>query len=393
MSSKSKKAAILILTVILLFGNLCPRTVSAEEKKLHAKAALLLDADNNRVLYEKNGYEVMAMASTTKIMTCILALEYGDMDAVTEVSSYAASMPKVRLGIRKGEKYRLEDLLYSLMLESHNDSAVAIAEKIGGSVEGFAEKMNQKAMELGCNDTFFITPNGLDAVKDGKTHSTTARDLAVITAYAIRNEDFLKIVGTKNYSFSDIDKKRAFQIANKDLFLEMMDGAVGVKTGFTAQAGYCFVGALKKGDKTFVSVVLGCGWPPNKSWKWSDTKTLMKYGLEHYEKKDIYQNTQNIKIPVENGVTDAVNMIKETKKIELLLSDEDKVECRYKLPCRIEAPVKTGQLIGYEEYYVNGRLYDRAAYYAKNNVKKWDLHYCTNEITKRFLLDLPKPNR
>ncbi|MBE5869834.1 MAG: D-alanyl-D-alanine carboxypeptidase [Lachnospiraceae bacterium] len=387
MNRKIRRKAIVFLTVIFLFGTLSARAVSAKESELHAKAALLLDADNNRVLWEKNGYEVLPMASTTKIMTCILALEYGNPDTVIEVSAYAASMPKVRLGMKKGEKYRLEDLVYSLMLESHNDSAVAIAEQIGGSVEEFAKLMNQKAAKLGCKDTWFITPNGLDATYDGRTHATTARDLAVITSYAIKNKDFLKIVGTKNYTFTDIDKKRTLQISNKDRFLDMMEGAIGVKTGFTAQAGYCFVGALKQGDKTFVSVVLGCGWPPNKSWKWSDTKKLMEYGLQHYEKSDIYHKTPAVRIRVENGVTDIVSVKQEAKKIELLLSKKDKVESCHKLPCQIKAPVKAGQFIGYEEYYVNGSLYDRVKYYAQKEVKKWDYEYCLRSVMECFLID------
>ncbi|MDE6214339.1 MAG: serine hydrolase, partial [Lachnospiraceae bacterium] len=178
---------IAVVTAVALF---CCQMVSvrAEEAKttdelqLYAQAAVLMDAESGRVLYGKNAKEVLPMASTTKIMTCILALEYGNPDEIVEASSYAASMPKVKLYVKPGEKYRLKDLLYSLMLESHNDSAVVIAEAVGGSVEGFAAMMNQKARDIGCYDTYFITPNGLDAVVNatGRTHSTTAADLARI---------------------------------------------------------------------------------------------------------------------------------------------------------------------------------------------------------------------
>ena len=152
---------------------------------LYARSAVLMDADNGRVLYEKNGYEHMPNASTTKIMTCILALEQGNLEDEVEVSSYAASMPQVHLGMNTEDRFRLKDLLYSLMLESHNDSAVAIAEHIGGTVEGFARKMNQKAKELGCKDTYFITPNGLDGQDENGIHGTTAEDLAKIMSYCI----------------------------------------------------------------------------------------------------------------------------------------------------------------------------------------------------------------
>ena len=238
-----------------------PENEDPKRIKLNSLAALLMDAENNRVLYEVNGYQEMPMASTTKIMTCIIALENGNMEDVVTVSSYAAGMPDVQLNIRAGEQYYLKDLMYSLMLESHNDSAVAIAEHIGGTVEGFATMMNDKARALGCYDTNFITPNGLDA----EGHYTTARDLAVISSYAIQNKEFIDITNTSSYQFKELKKGRSFIVSNKNKFLYMMDGAIGIKTGFTGKAGYCFVGALKKPDRTLISVVLGCGWPPRKN--------------------------------------------------------------------------------------------------------------------------------
>ena len=150
----------------------------SELRQLYAQSAVLMDADSGRILFEKNGYEQRPMASTTKIMTLIVTLENANLDEVVTVSDYAASMPDVQLGIRAGEQFRLEDLLYSLMLESHNDSAVAVAEHVGGSVEGFAALMNAKARDIGCYDTYFITPNGLDAEDENGVHSTTAADLA-----------------------------------------------------------------------------------------------------------------------------------------------------------------------------------------------------------------------
>ena len=161
--------------------------VKPEPLNLNSRSAVLMDADTGRVLYGKNETEDLPMASTTKIMTCILALENAGPETEVLVSDRAASMPEVKLHIKKGEKYRMEDLLYSLMLESHNDSAVAIAEAVAGSVEKFADMMNRKAVELGCGDTCFVTPNGLDAEdpESGKIHSTTAEDLARILRYCI----------------------------------------------------------------------------------------------------------------------------------------------------------------------------------------------------------------
>ena len=189
--------------------------VYAGDIRLYAKSAVLMDADSGRVLYERNGYEQMAMASTTKIMTLIVTLEHANLDDTVAVSAYAASMPDVQLHIRQGENYRLGDLIYSLMLESHNDSAVAIAEHVGGSVEGFAALMNQKAEEIGCEHTYYITPNGLDATDGDKFHSTTARDLALVMSYCIKKspqkDKFLEITRTQSYSFTYASGQRSFQ--------------------------------------------------------------------------------------------------------------------------------------------------------------------------------------
>lgn len=208
-----------------------------DELNLYAQSAVLMDASTGRVLYGKNEDIIRPMASTTKIMTCIIALEYGNLSDEVIASQNAASQPKVHLGVYKGEKFLLKDLLYSLMLESHNDAAMMIAEHVGGSMEGFAQMMNQKARDLGCSNTYFITPNGLDAKeeKDGqvKEHSTTAADLARIMNYCIgqspKKEEFLEITGTQNYSFQDLDRKRNFSCINHNALLNSMNGAFSGK--------------------------------------------------------------------------------------------------------------------------------------------------------------------
>ena len=286
-----------------------------EELTLYAMSAALLDADTGRVLYGKNADTPMAMASTTKIMTCIVVLENVSPEETLTVSAYAASMPKVKLYIKQGEEYTVGDLLYSLMLESHNDSAVALAEYVGKrllpgelaekpteqftaeesrqAVAAFAGLMNKKAVEIGCTDSWFITPNGLDAtqeftLKDGtviqKEHCTTAAELARIMAYCIREsperERFLEITGKEAYAFGA--NGRSYSCVNHNAFLNMMEGALSGKTGFTNKAGYCYVGSLERDGRTFVVALLACGWPNNKSYKWSDTRELMQYGIENY---------------------------------------------------------------------------------------------------------------
>jgi D-alanyl-D-alanine carboxypeptidase (penicillin-binding protein 5/6) len=340
-------------------------------------SSLLLDAANNRVLYEENGFNRMPMASTTKIMTCIVTLENADLNGVVNVSSYAAGMPDVQLNIKKGDQFYLRDLLYSLMLESHNDVAVAIAEYVGGSVEGFATMMNDKARSLGCYDTNFITPNGLDA----QGHYTTARDLAVIASYAVKNEQFLAITNTASHSFEEIRRGKKYTVTNKNRFLYMMEGAIGVKTGFTGDAGYCFVGAIKRIDRTLVSVVLGCGWPPHKSYKWSDTKELMTYGVKYYKEKQIFQDVELDPILVKDGQK-RYETIDMQGDLTLLMRDDEKVRIEYDIPKALPAPVKANSIVGYAKYYIGDMLYAQIPIYATQDIKKVNFFFCLKEICK-----------
>lgn len=345
--------------------------------QLYAQSAVLMDADSGRVLYGKNAEDILPMASTTKIMTCILALEYGNLEEDAEVSSYAASMPKVKLNVRQGEKYKLKDLLYSLMLESHNDSAVVIAEAVGGSVEGFAAMMNQKARDIGCFDTYFITPNGLDAVVDGsgKVHSTTARDLAKIMAYCVTDsparEQFLEITRTIGYDFTDAEGRRSFHCNNHNAFLGMMKEALSGKTGFTNNAGYCYVGAVESEGRIFTVALLACGWPNNRNYKWSDMKQLVSYGMERYQYRDIYEEKEFEDIQVINGIDQKTGKPYEDAwvavrvedrgetNLSYLLCEQDQIDVRTQIAKVLQAPVEKNEEIGTVCYYLNDELIRR----------------------------------
>lgn len=364
-----------ILTVSCIPGmapDVRAEEVPEELVNLHAQSAVLMDADSGRVLFEKNGYEKRAMASTTKIMTCILALELGDKDQVVTVSKKAAGQPKVHLGMTEGQQFYLEDLLYSLMLESHNDSAYAIAEAVGGSVEGFAELMNQKAQEIGCRNTYFITPNGLDAEDERGKHSTTAQELACIMRYCLtqsqKTEEFLEITRTSAKAFTDIEGKRSYSCNNHNAFLNMMDGALTGKTGFTSDAGYCYIGALKSGDRTLIVALLGCGWPSHKGYKWEDTKALMRYGLADFKYREVYKQYVFRPVTVLDGhlkgqglfrtaeVPVQVDTRGKEKSLKLLLKDDESVEVRCKVDEVLEAPVKKGTRIGTVVYSLKGQV-------------------------------------
>ncbi len=353
-------------------------TVNINTYDLYAGAAVLMDAMTGRVLYEKNGYEQKAMASTTKIMTCLIALEYGNLNELVTVSAYAASMPNVKLGVRNGEQFLLKDLLYSLMLESHNDVAVAIAEHIAGSVEAFATLMNQKARDIGAYNTNFVTPNGLDAAE----HYTTAADLALIGAYAIKNNKFVEITNTASYSFSNNAGTRSFSVNNKNSFLNQMDGAFGIKTGYTGQAGYCFVGALKRDGKVFISVVLGSGWPPNKTNKWSDTKKLMNYGLSNYSYEVIFSPREYEILEVAKGKKNSIATYIDEEICVLINSEKDVVDVKYVTAQKLEAPVKANQTVGFAEIYLNGELFRQVAIRTRDSVDKIDFRFCFNKVMR-----------
>lgn len=400
-----QRSLIFSMIFLLLGIGLSQRIQAAETKddlKLYAQAAVLMDADSGRVLYGKNPKEVLPMASTTKIMTCILALEYGSLEDEVEVSAYAASMPKVKLYVRQGEKYRLRDLLYSLMLESHNDSAVVIAEAVGGSVEGFAVMMNQKARDIGCYDTYFITPNGLDAVvnDNGKIHSTTAADLAKIMAYCVTDsparEEFLEITRTISYDFTNAEGSRNFHCNNHNAFLGMMQEALSGKTGFTNNAGYCYVGAVTSEGRTFTVALLACGWPNNRSYKWSDMKKLAAYGMEHYQYRDLYENKEFQAIPVINGITGeqgtpyekvSVPVVLEDHEETLpyLLGEEDRVEVKTQVAKTLTAPIEDHTEVGEVSYYLNGQLIKRYAVYTNGAVEERSLGWICRYIWRIFL--------
>lgn len=352
-------------------------------KELHGKSALLIDASSGRVLYEKNGYELLPMASTTKIMTCIYTLEHGNLSDLVTISKNAVTQPKVRLGVVAGEQYLLKDLLYALMLESYNDCAVAIAEHISGSVSQFCYDMTNKARDLGAYNTTFETPNGLDS----DNHKTTAYDLALITRYAVSNQDFLTITNTRQYTFQEQTTKRSHSVQNKDAFLDQYKGAYGVKTGFTGKAGYCFVGAVKQGDKNFISVTLASGWPPNKSFKWQDTKKLMDYGLQNFSYKTIGVEQPNLeKISVIDGTKPLLSLYTKAKKETLLFRDTDQFNMKIILPKHIVAPVQKNMPIGSIIYSINGEEISCYSIYTAETVPKTTYPFYFQKILKNWLI-------
>ena len=365
---------------------------------LHAGYAVLLDGDSGRVLLEKDGDVKRPMASTTKIMTCILALEHmkSEQEIVT-ASAEAASQPKVRLGVREGQQFYLRDLLYSLMLESHNDSAVMIAEHIGGSVRGFASLMNKKAAEIGCEDTYYITPNGLDASDEQGTHSTTARELALVMGYCLmespKSREFREITGAATQQFRDVEGRQSFSCTNHNAFLTMMNGAVSGKTGFTADAGYCYVGALQRDSRIFIVALLACGWPNHKTYKWQDTRALMEYGLKYYKKQRYDGNVGLPQLSVadgipENGALSGVSTVKlqirDREKTDILLREDEEPAYRTLLADTLKAAVKAGTDAGTVQLVLDNQVLAEWKVETAESIAKRDYIWCLCQLMMQF---------
>lgn len=388
---------------------------------LYARYACLMDGDNHRVLIGKNADTPVPMASTTKIMTCIIALEYGYKEMPCTTSAYAASMPDVQLNLKKGDTYSLIDLLYSLMLKSHNDSAVVIAENvaynyisnvksgkcddiigINGSIPDtlpgntefikdlstddskllvniFSKLMNYKAKSLGCTNTYFITPNGLDASDDYGQHSTTARELAIIMDYCITNDDFLTITQAQGHSFGP------YSISNSNAFLSMYPDIISGKTGFTGNAGYCYVCAYRQDERTFIVTLLACGWPNNKTYKWHDAKLLLNEARNSYYPSDIVEVTPISKtVTVKNGTVNCIPVYYHDT-YSALISKSDTVNVTYNIPETVEAPVSKGEELGSIRVYINDELFKSIPIYANEDVIRTDWLYYFKKLINPFL--------
>lgn len=367
----------------LILAMLLPLNVFAEEEiKVSAHGAILMDFETGRVLWEKNSKAPLAMASTTKIMTAIVALENGNLDDKVTISKKASLAPEVKMHLSADEEITLRDLLYALMLQSFNDSAVAIAEYISGDVESFCNQMTEKARSLGAKDTVFETPNGLDA----GDHHSTAYDLALITSYALKNEKFNEIINTSSYTAKS--NLRSYDLYNKNRLLNEFQGANGVKTGFTGKAGHCFVGSAKRGDMQLISVVLASGWgPQGKEQKWIDTKRILSYGFEKYHYEDIIK---------EGVISDKVNVTRSRKEnvglyitedFTIPLTEEEKAAIRinFDIPSTIEAPVAKDEVLGYANIYLGDELIKKIKITTIESAERHDFETSIKKIITNWL--------
>lgn len=367
----------------------------AEERELdlYAYSYALMDAKTGRVLEGEDETNPMANASTTKILTCIVALEHGNLDDMVTISEHSASQPKVRLGVKTGEIYPLKDLLYGLMLESYNDCAVAIAEHIGGSVEDFSNMLNQKAKEIGCKDTYFITPNGLDAENEQGFHHSTAQDLCRMMSYCVwespQKETFLEITQTRNY------KGDSYEFSNKNTFLDSMEGVLSGKTGYTSKAGYCYVMAFEKDNERYCIALLACGWPNNKNYKWEDTKELLTYGIETYSNVVVEESVVSEKIKLDGHIqgTDfallnrpiELEVMAQIQQFEVLMNKSENLKTETILYTDITLPVKKGQVLGVYNIYLDEIQLYSIPFEAETDCSKWNVPDIWRVILEKFV--------
>lgn len=326
---------------------------------INALSAVVVEESTGRILYNKNALEKRSIASTTKIMTALVALENGNTEDKVTVSNRAASIGGSRAGIREGEQYTLKELLYAMMMISGNDAAIAIAEHIGGSVENFAVMMNDRAKSLGAVNSHFVTPHGLDR----EDQYSTAYDLALITIEALKNPLFSEIVSTSSSYIP------GHSLYNTNELLGSYPGADGVKTGYTGKAGRCLVSTAKKNGMRLISVVLGS---PTRNARANASMSLLDYGFNNYkmykllEQGDIYA-----RIPVYRGINDRVTLKVESDIVLPLSKAEAKsINVREHVPDVLNAPVYAGAGTGYVEYVLNGKVLAQSMLVVTEDVRK-----------------------
>jgi serine-type D-Ala-D-Ala carboxypeptidase (penicillin-binding protein 5/6) len=333
--------------------------------RISAGAAILMDWRTGEVLYEKNAHRRRDPASTTKVLTAIIALEQGKLDDQVKISRRAAYTPGSSMYIKQGDVYSLHDLLHGLLLRSGNDAATAIAEHIGGSVEAFAALMNQKAAQVGAKGSHFANPHGLTHPQ----HYSTAYDLAMITRYALQNEVFRSIVGTREAQLTFENLNRDVVLYNTNRLLSSLQGADGVKTGTTSAAGPCLIASATRDEQKLISVVLYAG------NRWGDSSTLLEWGFANYRLAFLGRTGQVLlDRPVRGGKPDRVP-IAFGSDLALVLprqgAEEPKLEVQVQE--RIKAPLAKGAALGEVTVSKDGVVKAKAQLVAAREIEKRNL--------------------
>lgn len=375
-----KKIFSLFVLLLMFFSNLG----FAIEPTVASSAAILVESSTGKILYEKNAYEKMYPASTTKVMTAILILENCDLNEMATVSHNAIySLPSgyVNANLQKGEEISVKDLMYALMVKSANDAAIVLAEHLDGSVEGFADRMNTKAAELGCQNTHFVNPNGIH----NENHYSTAYDLYLMASYAMKNETFRKYVSTASYTLPSTNLYPATDrvcVTTNDMIRPKSkyydENVIGVKTGYTAEAKNCLIAASQKDGTELISVILHSGTnSEGLSERYVDTAALFDYGFENFAFSDVVEKNAIVKnIEIENGN-------KDTKSLDLVAKDTlsgylakdvdlESLSPEVNLNENLVAPIARGSVLGSATYSINGEKYTTELLASHDVEKKFD---------------------
>ncbi len=396
---------IIFLIQSLCFPLLSSATTKEDLKKINSSikssAAIVMEATTGKIIYSKNGNAIKYPASTTKILTAIIAIEQSSLNDMALVSEYAVtSIPSgyTNANIQVGETLSIKDLLYALMLASANEAAVVIAEHISGSNSEFAELMNKKAIEIGCKNTHFINANGMH----NKSHYTTAYDMALITQYAMKNKTFRQIVSTTSYTLPATKvypyNSRTFTNTNSLIIVNKNNvpnnfyypSAIGVKTGFTSPAGNCLVSAANNNGLEFITVILGAR---AKDIRYIDTINLFNFAFNNYSFTKLKSKNNSVtSIEIDNASDD-------TKKLNLLINSDitvlsnldnknSVIEPTIVLKENLSAPISKGEVVGKIKYEFDGDIYESELIAASNVDKKTDFIYnlCIKVLIISFIL-------
>lgn len=357
-----KSLRVLFCFIALLFLFFEPGYVSANDELVtKGKAVILMDAKSGRILYENNSQEKLPPASLTKIMTGFLISENGNLDRKVTISEHAANTPECTVYLEPGEVLTRMELLYAAMLPSANDACVALAESIAGSENSFVEMMNRRANALGLHNTHFVNPHGLHA----ENHYTTAYDLALLTKRALANPVFAEVVSTQREVIpwdSRPDEDRI--LLNQNRLLYRYDDAVGVKTGYTRQAGNCVVGAAQKGDMLLIAVSM------NSSTVYEDLEILFDYGFNNYHMARLGETCDvSWDIMIENGESSSVTAVP-VADLQVAVTEEEVPYLAYSLSVKpkVSAPIKNGDILGTCVIFLKGEQIGSIDAIAENNI-------------------------
>lgn len=359
MCKGAQRAFIVALLILIAWGCAAPaRAAGPPGPDLSAAGAILVDLDTGQVLYEKNADTQFYPASTTKIMTALVALERGKLDDVITCGESVRNVDGSSIYLEVGERETLNDLLYAMMLRSANDAAVAIAEHYGGTVDKFVELMNAKAAELGAKNTHFVTPNGLH----DPGHVTTPRDLAIIARAAMQNPVFTQIVNTREHDMPWPAKNSIRQLYNINDLLYSFDGAIGIKTGYTSQAQHTLVGAAERGGLRLLSVTMRS----DLAHRYADTRALLAWGFDHFKPQVVVERGANVgSLTVR---TQRIPLVTVDRLVYDSAGNQPHLDTRLVLSPRTGLP-KRGQIVGRLELFADGQLVTSAPVAAATDAK------------------------